>query len=269
MLNKTNFKFENKPELLIDDFLIKLRKNGDFWRMHLDYCKTGMNNELGVYSHQQKAPDVAVTENETVITYPSLIAEDGSVHNIKLILKILQKDGALYFSADMDNNSETRINELQYPLFEFERINGDCENDELVVPRGLGQKIANPHDYAQKYHTEYMAADYKNIWRMFRCPDPMSMPWIGIESGDKYLYMGWHSKEWRQCSFAIGTEPRFSDEKYIIYSISSYPAVTPGERIVYDGFVLAGFDGDWRCGCDFYRAWADETWHHPVKKEGI
>ena len=95
MLNKTYFKFENKPELLIDNFLIKLRENGDFWRMHLDYCKTGMNNELGVYSHQQKAPDVAVTENETVITYPSLIAEDGSVHNIKLILKILHKDGAL------------------------------------------------------------------------------------------------------------------------------------------------------------------------------
>ena len=33
--------------------------------------------------------------------------------------------------------------------------------------------------------------------------------------------------------------------------------------------VLAGFGGDWRCGCDFYRAWADKTWHHPVKKEGI
>ena len=269
MLNKTYFKFENKPELLIDNFLIKLRENGDFWRMHLDYCKTGMNNELGVYSHQQKAPDVAVTENETVITYPSLIAEDGSVHNIKLILKILQKDGALYFAADMDNNSETRINELQYPLFEFERINGDCENDELVIPRGLGQKITNPHDFAKKAHTEYMAADYKNIWEMFHCPAPMSMPWMGIESGDKYLYMGWHSKVWRQCSFAIGSEPRGTDEEYTIYSISSYPAVNPGERIVYDDFVLAGFDGDWRCGCDFYRAWADETWHHPVKKEGI
>ena len=269
MLNKTYFKFENKPELLIDNFLIKLRENGDFWRMHLDYCKTGMNNELGVYSHQQKAPDVAVTENETVITYPSLIAEDGSVHNIKLILKILQKDGALYFAADMDNNSETRINELQYPLFEFERINGVCENDELVIPEGLGRKIVNPHNFAKCSHTEYMAADYKNIWNILPYPGQMSMPWIGVQSGDKYLYMGWHSKEWRQCTFAIGTEPRGSDEEYTIYSISSYPAVTQGERIVYDDFVLAGFVGDWRCGCDFYRAWADETWHHPVKKEGI
>ena len=109
MLNNAKFEFTSKPELFVKNFLLKLRENGDFWRMHLDYCKTGMNNELGVYSHMQNTPDVTVTENETVITYPSLIAEDGSKHSIKLILKILQKDGALYFSADMDNNSQTRI----------------------------------------------------------------------------------------------------------------------------------------------------------------
>lgn len=267
MLKETNFKFSSNPVLSIEDFLLKLRKNGDFWRIHLDYCKSGMNNELGVYSHQQKTPEVKKTGNETIISYSGLIAEDRSMHNINLVLKIIQRNGALYFSADMENHSSVRINELQYPFFEFERINEKLEYDEFIVPEGLGRKIINPHDDTACAHTEYMAADYKNIWKMYSYPGQMSMPWIGVQSGDKYLYMGWHCKTWRQSSFEVGTEPRESDERYVIYTISSYPAVKPGEKIIYDDFVLAGFDGDWRDGCDFYRSWADEEWNHPVRKE--
>ncbi|MDD6735969.1 MAG: DUF6259 domain-containing protein [Clostridiales bacterium] len=268
MLKKTSFESRGNPTLSIEDFALKLRENGDFWRMHLDYCKSGMNNELGVYSHRQKAPDVTTVGNETTISYSGLIAEDGSVHNIKLVLKIIQRNGALYFSADMENNGDVRINELQYPFFEFEKINENSECDELIVPEGLGRSIKNPHDSVKSAHTEYMAADYKNIWSIYSYPGQMSMPWFGIQSGGKYLYMGWHSEIWRRCSFAIGTEPRESDDKYVIYTISSYPAVNPGEKILYDNFVLAGFDGDWRNGADFYRTWADNEWHHPVRKNG-
>lgn len=269
MQKRIQFVYNNKPMLSADGFMPELYENGDFWRMHLDYCEAGRNKELGVYSHHQTDPDVKVTENETVITYHRLVAEDLSVHNIKLVLKILQKNGALYFSAEMDNNSNVRLNELQYPLFEFKKINGNLDEDELVVPDGLGRKIKNPHEAAMREHTEYMAADYKNIWKMYSYPGQMSMPWIGVQSGDKYLYMAWHSKRWKQCSFAVGTEPRGFDEHYAIYTISSYPAVNPGERIIYDDFVLAGFEGDWRMGCDFYRKWADSQWNQPIRKECI
>lgn len=267
MLKTANFNFSSKPELQIEGFSSQLRKGGDFWRLHLDYCKSGMNNELGVYSHQQSMPEVTKKGNELTIIYPTLIAEDNSIHNIRLELKITQNGGALYFSASMTNNSCVRINELQYPLFEFEKINENPECDEFIVPECLGRKIKNPHDDAASAHTEYMAADYKNIWKMYSYPGKMSMPWMGIQSGDKYLYIGWHSKTWRQCSFEVGTEPRESDERYVIYAISSYPAINPGEKVLYDGFVIAGFEGDWRDGSDFYRIWADEEWNHPVRKE--
>ena len=165
------------------------------------------------------------------------------------------------------NNSNVRINELQYPLFEFEQINENLDLDELILPQGLGNKIKNPHDFIKNRHTEYMAADYKNIWGIYLFPGEMSMPLIGVQSGNKYLYMGWHSKIWREFTLTIGTEPRNSSEKYIIYAISSYPMVKPGENITYDDFVLAAFDGDWRNGVDFYRRWADKEWNTSFNKK--
>ncbi|MDY3928308.1 MAG: DUF6259 domain-containing protein [Clostridia bacterium] len=268
MSKNINFEFIDNPKLNIDDFCLKLRKNGDFWRMHLDYCQSGMNNELGVYSHQQNTPIVTKEGKDISIIYNNIIAEDGSVHDITLKLKITQKDEALYFSAEMDNCSNVRINELQYPLFEFYQINEDMDNDELIIPDGLGKIVKDPHNAVSYRHSEYMAADYKNVWMVYSYPGRLSMPWIGIQSGNNFLYLGNHSNLFRITSFTIGTEPRQSNEKYIIYSISSYPAVRPGEKIIYDGFVLAGFKGDWRNGADFYRSWSENSWYYPLKKEG-
>ncbi len=269
MMKNIKFDFGTKPVLTIEDFDLKLRKNGDFWRAHLDYQKEGMNHELGIYSHQQNPCEIIKERNEITIIYDSLIAEDKSQHNIKISFKISQADGALHFSANMVNNSNVRLNELQYPFFEFNQINGPLSCDELITPDGLGKKIINPHQNTACAHTEYMAADYKNIWNVFSYPGQFSMPWMGVHSKDKYLYFGCHSKKWRMLSFVNGIEPRGAEEEYFICAISSYPALRPGESIVYDDFILAGFDTDWREGVDFYRLWADRAWNKPAPKAGI
>ena len=268
MIKNLLLKFDENT-ISSEDFPLKLRKNGDFWRLHLDYMQSGKNNELGVYSHAQKNPVVKREGNETSVFYNGLIAEDGTEHDVKLTLKITQIDGACYFSAQMQNDGTARINELQYPLLEFDCDEQSDKESKLIIPEGLGRIIDNPHDHAKNFHTEYMSADYKNVWEMFMYPGQMSMPWMGLQKGNEYLYLGFHSEKWRQCSFSVGTEPRESDEKYMIYALSSYPAVYPGENVTYDGFVIAGFDGDWRDGCDFYRAWVDETWNFPTRKEGF
>ncbi|MBE6928782.1 MAG: hypothetical protein E7463_00745 [Ruminococcaceae bacterium] len=267
MTQNIHFDFTGTPILSIDGFDLHLRENSDFWRLHLDYCQSGMNNELGVYSHQQPAPTVLRRENVLTILYNSLVAEDGSVHDISLELQITACGGALHFAASMTNHSSARINELQYPLFEFTRINADFSDDQLVVPQGLGRILPNPHELTRKSHSEYMAADHKNIWSTWQYPKPLSMPWIGLQSGDKLLYLGWHSDKWRQFSALTGCEPRGSQEEYLICTLSSYPAVYPGETVRYDGFVLAGFDGDWHQACNFYRAWADSSWNQPVNRQ--
>jgi len=266
MKKLAKFDLSSNPELLIDGFDCKLRNGSDFWRMHLDYCESGMNNDLGVYSHQQKEPAVVKNDNETVITYSSLIAEDMSVHNITLELKIIHKNEELHFLAKMTNNSSVRINELQYPFFEFTQINGEFESDELILPLGMGIKIPNPHEMVAAQHTEYKAADYKNIWNVHSYPGYLSMPWMGIQSKDKYLYMGYCGEDWKMLSFVEGIEPRTAQEKCLICTIASYPAVRPSETVTYDGYVLAAFDTDWREGVDLYRRYADKTWNMDLGK---
>lgn len=231
------------------------RENGDFWRVHLDYGVAGTPRELGVYSSQQETPEVTVSEdgNTITMTYPRLKAEDGSVHGVKLTLKAKNVDNSIVFEADMDNGSEVRLNELQYPFFDFTSLNGALQDDVLYLPNGLGRRIPDPHRHVGFCHSEYMGADYKNVKVLFEYPAALSMPWWGFQSGSKFMYMGCHSKECRWATFTLYTEPREqADNPYLCACISSYPVVMPGERVVYGDFTLAVCDGDWRAGADIY-----------------
>lgn len=270
MKKEIGFRFEKSLEIGAEGFSPLFRKNGDFWRMHLDYCRPGMNNELGVYSHDQDDPLVTLQKDEMTIVYPQLVAEDWTVHDIRLTLKIKKEEGALRFAAEMDNHSQVRINELQYPFFECNRLDGAFEDDVFYLPMGLGQRVKDPHAYTLKGHSEYMTADYKNVIRTYAYPGELSMPWIGVKSGNNYLYLGAHSDRMRRMNFVTAAEPRESKEQYLILSASSYPAAQPGETVSYDGFYLAVFDSDWREGADFYRSWAQKTWMTPItRKESV
>ena len=135
-----------------------MSENGDFWRLFLDYCKAGKNRELAVYSSDQCAPTIQKTENEYVITYHELIAEDGTKHDIALSLyAFIQNGGEVSFRFSIENNSGVRVNEIQYPFLEFESINGDFKNDILYLPDGLGRKVKN-HIWTRSFRTP-------NIWR--------------------------------------------------------------------------------------------------------
>lgn len=244
--------------------------SGDFWRAYLDDCQLGGKRELAVYSSDQAAPSIEKKDNQIIYTYKSLKAEDGSVHNIGLTLTQTLVDGVWHYAATMDNRSQVRLNELQYPFWQFDRINGEFAEDILYVPEGMGRRVVNPHAYTAAAHTEYMAADYKNIVRMYRYPGLVSMPWMVLESGKMSLYLGCHSKEWRSFSFVTETEPREADRECFIMSICSYPAVCPGECLTYDGMTAALFSGDWREAADYYRSWAESSWLCPIpKKESI
>ncbi len=241
--------------------------SGDFWRVYLDDCRLGGNRELAVYSSEQSAPLVEIEEDRICYTYPTLKAEDGTIHAIRLTLIQTLVDGVWQYAATMENQSEVRLNELQYPFWQFDRINGSFSEDILYLPEGLGRRVVNPHSYTAAAHTEYMAADYKNIVRMYRYPGSLSMPWMVLESGEMSLYLGCHNKTWRYFSFVTETEPREADRECFIMGICSYPAVCPGECLTYDGMTAALFDGDWREAAKFYRSWAERTWLMPIKKK--
>ena len=241
--------------------------SGDFWRVFLDDCRLGGKRELAVYSSEQNPPCVTKTENSIVYRYDTLKAEDGSVHNIALTLTQTLIDGTWRYAATMDNKSTVRLNELQYPFWQFDRVNGDFAEDIMYIPEELGRKVVNPHAFTAAGHTEYRGADYKNIVRMYRHPGPLSMPWVVLESGKKSLYLAFHSEKWRSFSFVTETEPREADKACFIMGICTYPAVYPDECITYEGMTAAVFDGDWRECAKFYRAWAESSWLGPIEKK--
>jgi len=260
--------FQYQEMLTADSFSPAI--SGDFWRIYLDDCRLGGKRELAVYSSDQTMLMVEKKGNQIIYTYESLKAEDGSIHNIGLTLTQTLIDGVWHYAATMDNRSQMRLNELQYPFWQFERINGDFAQDILYVPEGLGSKVVNPHAYTAAFHTEYKAADYKNIVRMYQHPGPLSMPWMVLESGKKSLYLGFHSEKWRYFTMVTETEPREADKECFIMGICTYPAVCPSECLTYEGMTAALFDGDWREGADFYRTWAESSWLKPIsKKESI
>jgi len=261
MKNTLHFQFEhNTLTFTAESYIPAFKENADFWRLHLDFCQVGKNNELGVYSHTQVPCSVKHDENVLTVYYDNLIAEDGNTYPIALTLTVRESDGALEYAASIDNRSEVRVNELQYPFFELNYTAEESRKDVLYMPMGLGQRVGDPLAYTQKGHTEYMAADYKNVWRHHAYPGQLSMPWICWQNGKHTLALSRRDEVCRITGFVTGTGPREEKDTRWIMSVSSYPAVVPGETLTLEGYRLAVYDTDWREEADSYRAWSNRTY---------
>ncbi len=236
--------------------------NGDFWRMHLD---SGEHHEIGVYSSAQTPVSVSCDASHAVFEYDKIVDELGTEHRISLTVFIDSVDGELRFSADITNNADVRLNELQLPLVEFDSLASKSEDEILYIPNGYGEKIINVRERIRACHTEYMAADYKNIWYFANSPHSLtgdanlSMSWLGVQSGKYFVYLAHQEEYYRMVTFGLGTLPR-GQEPNLIMSVSRYPALYKGESVHCAGSVLAVFDGGWRNAADHYRAWSERTW---------
>lgn len=261
MKNDLHFSFvSNKLTFSADGFAPAFLADADFWRLHLDYCEVGRQNELGVYSRDQVPSLVTQCDGVLTVHYDSLLAEDGTRHAIGLTLTVREADGALLYAAEIDNRSEARVNELQYPFIELAYSATESKEDLLYIPLGLGQRVQDPLTFIKKGHTEYMAADYKNVWRHFAYPGQFSMPWVCFQHGGHTLSLSRRDATWRLSGFVLGTGPREEKRPRFIMTVSSYPAVLPGERLSMEGYRFALCDTDWREEAASYRAWANCTY---------
>lgn len=268
MRKNINIAYENNTLVFsADGFTPTFKTDADFWRLHLDYCENGKNNDLGVYSKHQNPASVVKEDGILTVLYNELVAEDGLTYPIKLVLTVEECQSGVSFAATITNNSKVRVNELQYPLIEVERFEDKLCNDILYMPLGLGTRIKNPYKKTQEAHTEYMAADYKNTWVTYTYPEKMTMPWYGIQSGKHFLYLARLDEIYRITNFVTGIGPREEKEDRFILSVSSYPAVLPNESLSLEGYRLELYDTDWREAADSYRAWANKTFLAPLLDE--
>ena len=250
-----------RPTWTAEGFAPVFAENTDFWRIHLD---NGENRELTVFSTEQEPPVVHQNGDDTVYTYASLKAEDGTMYDVTYELTIRRGNGGLTFLSKVENRDAVRVNEIQAPFLAFDRLNSQPEEEELYIPNSLGERIPNPRKWvADTCHTEYMAADYQNIWYTATYPAPMTMAWMGVQSGDRFLYLARKDDHFRICCFCVGTSPR-NTRSQLVLTISQYPMAVQGETIETAPVFAAVYDG-WRAAARDYRAWAD-TWYYPAPK---
>lgn len=238
------------------------RPDADFWRLMAD---DGYYLDMQIKSSQQKGT-VSRKDNVTIIHYDRLVTDNGRVLNIELTLTVTELQDRLVFDSQIDNHDEkARADELQYPYFEVTQLCGKPEDDILLRPNGLGERIENPWEALGSSHTEYMSADYYDIKSTLSYPRPATMSWLGLQSGENFIYMGRHDERTRLCCLLNAVAPRGAKVPYLATSICQYPFVRPEESLVNAPVVMTMQKGDWRIGSDLYGAFARSTFYHPIK----
>ena len=156
----------------------------DFWRLILD---DGDRTEIPVFSHAQKGRAVLAGDTLTV-TYDRLVSAYGDTYDIGFTLTIRKSGDLLAFTPTIVNRSRVRVNECFAPLVSFNGLVGEKAKDVLYMPRSLGQRSPNPWAKMESFTPlDYLHNEYETSWRLHypQC----SMCWLGIKSGDKFLYI--------------------------------------------------------------------------------
>ena len=259
-LNKLNLDVNpagNRITWSADGLPLANQPGADFWRIQLD---DDVRREIMVRSSRQQGL-VCRQGSRTDIHYDELADDDGNRYAVQLDVHIEQTAAQLEMWADIDNQAAVRVNELQLPLVDLTTIgDNDRDRDTLYRSNGLGERLADPWHALEKGHTEYMAADYNEIWSPLIYPQPCSMCWFGVESAGHFLYVGRHDPDFRTCCLTAGIGPRRSEPRLIL-AISHYPLVRTGEKLTSARNVVTLQAGDWRVGSDIYGQWARSCWY--------
>ncbi len=263
--NKLNFRLNsraNRIHWFAEGLPLSNPEQADFWRIHMD---DGYSREIMIPSGIQTGR-VAELADGCDITYASLADETGRNYEVRLTIHIRQRRSEIEMWAEIENQDQARVNELQLPFLDLSSVCDEKrENDVLYRSHGLGERLENPWSKLEKYHTEYMAADYHEIWSPLLYPRPSNMAWFGVESAGHFLYVGRHDLEQRTCVFNTGISPRNTDPRLLL-TICHYPLALQGEKISCAHNIISLQEGDWRNGSDLYGSWARKNWFVPADK---
>ena len=147
-------------------------ENADFWRLFMD---DGYEREIPVHSAAQ-AGKVSPTAAGMDIAYDGLVDEAGRRYDVSLVVHVVRKDEELELWAEVENRGAARVNEIQLPFVDLSSACGaDRSADTLYRASGMGERLRDPWKALEKGHTEYMAADYREIWSPLLYPRPSTM----------------------------------------------------------------------------------------------
>lgn len=229
--------------------------------------------ERSINSNEQKPYGIMVDNNEMTVHYNGLNSKNGLL-DIQLTIKISLKNEQITVVSYIKNNSDAELKELQTTAFSGIYSLGDNpENDTIIVPRTLGQKIFNPteanfYDYVNVSGRKYERPDHIHTDINIPYPGYCSMKWFSMYNNDESIYVADHGEVSRIICMHI--EKR-NAEKTLNLGICQYLFLKRGESITTQPVVYALLKGDWHSCAKYYRKWISNTlnWKPSLKPNWI
>ena len=126
----------------------------------------------------------------------------GDRYDVQLTVVVEKKGELLSFTPIVENRSDVRVNECFCPLMCFDGIAGEKHKDALYMPFGLGQRVEDPYARLEsKTKAYYEHNEYETFWHLHY--PQASMCWMGIESGDQFLYISRQDPKIRCCFLTV------------------------------------------------------------------
>lgn len=246
-------------------------KTGEIFRL---VYKIADYEERSIDAADQTPTEIAVEEDMMLVRYDTLTGPDGEL-DIKLALRLTLGDQTLSMTADLTNNSDVSVQELQLSAFAGIRSLGeDPKEDTLLTPMKLGVKVANP--YAADFstagglggHASFCRPDHRYAALDFTYPGYSCMQWYCLYNKENCLYVGSHDKEHHIICQHV--ERRASD-RTLRFAVCHYPFLEKGESWTTPPVVYALLEGDWHAGARHYRNWMveDYGWKAPEKPRWV
>ena len=266
ILRTKNLSFEINENGSLASFILNDKpeaaaKGSDFWRLILD---DGMRTEIPVISAMQSGV-VSEIDGRIVIEYDGLVSEYGDKYDIYFRVTVESDGEVLKFTPYVENRQDARVNECFCPLADFTELYGEKKEDIIYMPNGLGTRVVDPWAFMESMTKNYYAHDDREVFWHQIYPRA-TMGWFGVESNGKFLYVGRHDELFRICFMTV-KQRIHSNPSNLMVGTDHFPMAKKGEKLEIPSTTIGIFDGDWRVGADYYRAWADKTFFTNVKKD--
>lgn len=229
--------------------------------------------ERSIDAKNQDAPEITVKDNVMTVYYPRLKSDDRIVE-VELTFTITLVENRLSVVADIKNNSNVMVAELQTTAFAgIQALDGDSKQDSLMVPLRLGRRIPDPAHTDFFKHSllvkrKYDRPDARHSDLDIPYPGHSSMQWFSLYNKNESIYVGNHDTAHRILCQHI--ERRMADDTLRL-GMCQYPFLEKGESYTTPPVVYALLEGDWHSGAKFYRKWMTEDygWKAPERPDWV
>jgi hypothetical protein len=214
-----------------------------------------------------------ISEHEIKLEWNNLISENGSILPIELTANVRLQEGALTFTAMLNNNSSSTVETIDYPY--FGDFNPPARNSSLDVRTMWYGNLESNEIYPEFNNT-------KGYWGVF-CPtktfDSNRSLFCLIQAPKEGLYVEMHNPTQPyllQYTFeqnpgvisSITNKVSPQDEisgkqNHLEFRTTHFIFTHPKSKIDLVPIVIQGYSGDWHSGVDLYKHWRTTWFQQP------